>query len=103
MFPEELLEIHPQDASNLGIKSGDIVMAKSRRGQIVLKAWVTGRSAPGLCWTSFHFKEACANMITNDAFDPITETAEYKVCAIRVEKVSEGISPMIDLNRQARP
>jgi len=103
MFPEELLEIHPQDASNLGIKSGDIVMAKSRRGQIVLKAWVTGRSAPGLCWTSFHFKEACANMITNDAFDPITETAEYKVCAIRVEKVSEGTSPMIDLNRQARP
>ncbi len=103
LFPEELLEIHPQDAARLGIKSGDMVKAKSRRGEIVLKAWVTERSAPGLCWTSFHFEEACGNVITNDAFDPVTETAEYKACAIKIEKVKSAETPMIDLHRQARP
>jgi formate dehydrogenase major subunit len=103
LFPEELLEIHPQDALKLGIKSGDLVKAKSRRGEIVLKAWVTERSAPGLCWTSFHFEEACANVVTNDVFDPVTETAEYKACSIRVEKVKDAVTPMIDLHRQARP
>jgi len=69
----------------------------------VLKAWVTERSAPGLCWTSFHFEEACGNVITNDAFDPVTETAEYKACAIKIEKVKSAETPMIDLHRQARP
>ncbi len=103
LFPEELLEMNPQDASKLGIKSGDMVKAKSRRGEIVLKAWVTERSAPGLCWTSFHFYEACGNVITNNAFDPVTETAEYKACAIRVEKVTEASAVTIDLHRQARP
>jgi predicted molibdopterin-dependent oxidoreductase YjgC len=67
LFPEELLEMHPEDALKLGVKSGDMVRAVSRRGEIVLKAWVTERSAPGLCWTSFHFEEACGNVLTNDA------------------------------------
>ena len=103
LFPEELLEIHPEDASRLGIKSGDMVKAKSRRGEILLKAWVTERSAPGLCWTSFHFEEACTNLLTNNAYDPIAETAEYKVCAISIEKVREGKNLVIDRLRQARP
>jgi formate dehydrogenase major subunit len=103
LFPEELLEINPQDASKLGIKSGDMVKAKSRRGEFVLKAWVTERSAPGMCWTSFHFFEACGNVITNNAFDPVTETAEYKACAISVEKVKDAAAVTVDLHRQARP
>jgi len=52
---------------------------------------------------AFHFEEACANVLTIDAFDPVTETAEYKVCAIRVEKVRDAEAPMEDLRRQARP
>jgi len=103
LFPEELLEIHPTDAAPLGIASGDLVKAVSRRGKVTLRAWVNERAAPGLCWMAFHFEEACANVLTIDAFDPVTETAEYKVCAIRVEKVRDAEAPMEDLRRQARP
>jgi formate dehydrogenase major subunit len=103
LFPEELLELHPDDAARLGVKSGDLVKATSRRGSITLRAWVTERSAPGLCWMAFHFSEACANVLTIDAFDPVTETAEYKVCAIDVEKVRDGEPLTHEALRQARP
>jgi formate dehydrogenase major subunit len=103
LFPEELIEIHPSDAARLGIRSGDYVRATSRRGEIMLRAWVTERSAPGLFWTSFHFWEASGNVLTIDAFDPLTETAEYKACAINVEKVRDGEPLGGELLRQARP
>lgn len=103
LFPEELLEISPTDAKKLGITSGDQVRAKSRRGEVVLKAWVTERSAPGVCWMAFHFAEACANVLTIDRFDSVTETAEYKCCAITVEKVAGGTRPKALVERQARP
>jgi formate dehydrogenase major subunit len=102
---EEWLEMNPVDAIKMDIKTGDIVRASSRRGEITLKAWVTDRSPVDLCWTSFHFAEACANELTNDAFDTITNTAEYKACAIRVEKVADGEpmgNPLVP-SRQARP
>jgi formate dehydrogenase major subunit len=103
IFPEELLEISPFDAEKLGIRNGDKVRASSRRGEISLKAWVTDRSPPGVCWCSFHFYEACANVLTNSAFDPVTETAEYKACAIKVEKVADGEPMGVSFLRQARP
>jgi len=103
LFPEELIEMNPADAEPLGIKSGDMVRATSRRGEVMLRAWVNERSNPGLCWMAFHFAEACGNQLTIDAFDPVTETAEYKVCAIRVEKVADAEVPMKGLCRQARP
>jgi formate dehydrogenase major subunit len=103
LFPEELMEISPVDAEKLGIKSGDLVKAASRRGEITLKAWVTERSAPGVCWCAFHFVEACANWLTIDRFDPVSETAEYKVCAIKIEKVADGEAPVSWVPRQARP
>ena len=104
IFPEELLEISPIDAEKLGIKTGDLVKATSRRGQIKVTAWVTERSAIGICWCSFHFFEACGNTLTIDRFDPVTETAEYKACAIKVEKLQDGnIDRAISGWRQARP
>jgi len=103
LFPEELLEMNPADAAPLGIKSGDMVKASSRRGEVTLRAWVNERSSPGLCWMAFHFAEACANVLTIDAFDPVTETAEYKVCAIKVERVRDGELLESELVRQARP
>ncbi|NLG66570.1 MAG: hypothetical protein GX536_02535 [Actinobacteria bacterium] len=103
LFPEELIEMNAADAEPLGIKSGDLVRAISRRGEITLRAWVNERATPGLCWMAFHFVEACGNVLTIDAYDPVTETAEYKVCAIRVEKVADAEVPMKDLCRQARP
>ncbi len=105
LFGEELMEISPADAERLGVTSGDWVRASSRRGEITLRAWVTDRSPEGVCWCSFHFAKACGNALTNDAFDPVSDTAEYKVCAIKVEKVEDGeaIGSEKVLRRQARP
>ena len=104
LFPEELMEISPVDAAALSIRTGDKIKASSRRGEITLTAWVTDRSAPGVCWCSFHFWEACGNVLTIDAFDDVTETAEYKACAIRIEKVADGeMERASDVARQARP
>jgi predicted molibdopterin-dependent oxidoreductase YjgC len=88
LFPEELLEISSVDAERLEVSTGDWVDVISRRGKVRMKAWVTERSPVGLVWSSFHFREACINQVTNNVFDPVTETAEYKVCAVRVEKVA---------------
>ncbi len=103
VFPEELFEINPDDARKLGIRSGDIVKVSSRRGSIEVKAWVTERSPQGVCWCAFHFEEACANVLTNDAFDPLTETAEYKVSAVQIEKIRDGEPWPAVIPRQARP
>jgi len=105
LCPEELLEIHPEDAANLGIETGDWVKASSRRGSIRLRAWVTERSARGVTWTTFHFAESCGNVLTNDAYDDVTETPEYKCCAIRVEKLESSrlLAESGIGERQARP
>ncbi len=103
IFGEELLEISPADAAALGIRNGDRVRATSRRGSIELTAWVTDRSAPGVVWCAFHFAEVCANVLTIDKFDSVTETAEYKACAIRVEKIGDGQPLGAGISRQARP
>ena len=80
-----------------------MVKATSRRGSITLRVWVTDRSAPGVAWCAFHFKEACANVLTIDKFDSVTETAEYKACAIKIEKVADGEPIEAGIIRQARP
>ena len=103
IFGEELMEISPKDAAKLGISNGDMVKATSRRGSITLKAWVTERSAPGVAWCAFHFAEACGNVLTIDRFDSVTETAEYKACAIKIAKVSDGKPMGVEFERQARP
>ena len=86
IFGEELVEISPEDARDLGIADGEYVDVVSRRGRVRMKAWVTTRSPRGVVWSCFHFREACINEVTNDAFDPVTETAEYKACAVRIER-----------------
>jgi formate dehydrogenase major subunit len=104
IFPEELLEISPVDAKKMNVKTGDMVKATSRRGTITLKAWVTDRSPEGVTWCAFHFREAHANVLTNDAYDDVTETPEYKACAIKIEKVSDGNEVIVNRGfRQARP
>lgn len=86
--PEEALEIHPRDAEKLGIEEGDAIRVSSRRGSLVTKAQVTSRVPPGLTFITFHFSESPGNILTNSATDPITGTPEFKVCAIKVEKIT---------------
>jgi len=80
------VEIHPQDAAKLNIGSGDIVRVTTRRGAIETKALVVDRVAYGSIFVPFHFAEAAANELTNDALDPAAKIPELKVCAARIEK-----------------
>lgn len=86
---EDLLEIHPHDAEDRGIKSGDWVGIQSRAGDTVLRATVTDRVAPGVVYTTFHFPESGANVITTDNSDWATNCPEYKVTAVQVMPVMQ--------------
>jgi len=84
---EETADISAADAARLGIKQGEMVKVSSRRGEVKVKAKITPEVPEGLVWMAFHFREACANWLTNAVFDPISQTAEYKACAVRIEKI----------------
>jgi formate dehydrogenase major subunit len=62
----------------------------SRRGEVITKANVTTRVPAGTTFITFHFTETPGNILTNNALDPISKTPEYKVCAVKVEKVIRG-------------
>ena len=85
---EETADISPHDAVELNIHDGETIRVRSRRGEVRIKARVTARIPRGLVWMSFHFRDTCANWLTNPAFDPSTLTAEYKACAVRIEKLN---------------
>ena len=84
---EDLLEIHPHDASDRGIEDGDIVQITSRVGQVAMRADVTERIQPGVVYTTFHHPLSGANVITTDNADWATSCPEYKVTAVQVSKV----------------
>ncbi len=82
--PEDLLELHPLDAENRGIKDRDWVYLRSRAGETTLRAAVTERVAPGVVYTTFHHPTTQANVITTDYSDWATNCPEYKVTAVQV-------------------
>ena len=84
---EETADISPEDAHDLGIGQGEMIQLSSRRGKITVKAKITRQVPKGLVWMAFHFREANANWLTIDAFDNISMTAEYKACAVRIDKL----------------
>jgi formate dehydrogenase major subunit len=86
---EDRLEIHPHDADERGIKEGDWVGVVSRAGETVLRARVTERVQPGVVYTTFHFPESGANVITTDNSDWATNCPEYKVTAVQATRVSQ--------------
>jgi formate dehydrogenase major subunit len=86
---EDRLEIHPSDAETRGIREGDWVGIRSRAGETVLRAKVTDRMQPGVVYTTFHFPESGANVITTDNSDWATNCPEYKVTAVQVEPVTQ--------------
>jgi len=86
---EDRLEIHPHDAEDRGVNTGDWVGIKSRAGETVLRALVSDRVQPGVVYTTFHFPESGANVITTDNSDWATNCPEYKVTAVQITKVSQ--------------
>jgi len=86
---EDRLEIHPHDAEERGIRTDDWVGITSRSGETVLRAVVSERMQPGVIYTTFHFPESGANVITTDSSDWATNCPEYKVTAAQVTKVAQ--------------
>jgi anaerobic selenocysteine-containing dehydrogenase len=87
IYPEPIVEIHPNDASALGIQTDEWVRVHSRRGEIQVKTRITERSPVGMVFIPFHFAEAAANELTQDARDPRAKIPDYKVCAVAVEAI----------------
>jgi len=88
-YGEDLLEIHPHDAEERGIVEGNWVGIHSRAGDTVLRATVTERVQPGVVYTTFHFPESGANVITTDNSDWATNCPEYKVTAVQLVRVDQ--------------
>ena len=83
---EAFAEINERDAEKLGIHYGDMVKVASRRGEITLQARVTGGIMEGVVFIPFHFAEAPANVLTNNAVDAESKIPEFKACAVRVTR-----------------
>jgi formate dehydrogenase major subunit len=81
----DLLEVHPEDATALHLKEGDLVGVESRHGRIQLRAHPSTRVQRGQLFCTFHATERRVNRIIGPGRDPITHTPEYKVTAVRVE------------------
>lgn len=81
------IEINTADAKELGIANGDRVRVSSRRGSIESWARVSNKTYPGETWMPFHFQDGNSNWLTNAALDAHARTPEFKVCAVRVERL----------------
>jgi formate dehydrogenase major subunit len=88
--PEDFLEVHPHDAETRGLNDGDWAGISSRAGETVMRVRVTDRVETGVVYTTFHFPESGANVVTTDNSDWATNCPEYKVTAVQVVRVSPG-------------
>jgi formate dehydrogenase major subunit/formate dehydrogenase alpha subunit len=89
LYPRTLVEINPEDAAKCGVGDGEALRIASRRGEMLAEALLTDRVAPGVIFGNFHFPGANnVNNLTIAALDPVAKIPEYKVCAVRIEKVA---------------
>ncbi len=86
------LEISRKDAGKLSVSNGEMVRVVSRRGAIEAEIMISPRMRQGCVWMPMHFSDSRANLLTNDAGDPVTQTGEYKVCAVKVEKLNGHVN-----------
>jgi anaerobic selenocysteine-containing dehydrogenase len=94
---DPFVEIHPDDAMMYQISDADPVQLESPRGQIEVKARITDRVPPGVVFLPFHWGDlntsrGAMNILTNDAFDPISQEPELKVCAVKIRALSKEIA-----------
>jgi formate dehydrogenase major subunit len=82
--PDPVVLLHPQDLTKLGLKPGDLVTIKSRRGEVTLYARADESSPPGAVFVAFCYYEAAINKLTNSALDPFGKIPEFKYCAVQL-------------------
>ncbi|MEV6691624.1 molybdopterin oxidoreductase family protein [Micromonospora sp. NPDC051196] len=87
--PDAFVELHPDLADRLGVTDGEPVRVLSRRGEFRAPARLSPAIRPDTVFAPFHWGGAArANSVTNDAVDPVSGMPEFKICAVRVERVA---------------
>jgi len=87
--PEPVISIHPDDMQNLGIQSAQQVKIISRRGQLKARVRMDSGVQPGTVFMAFCYNDAAANLLTNEALDPIAKIPEFKYCAVKIEVIDD--------------
>jgi assimilatory nitrate reductase catalytic subunit len=96
-YPEPLCELHPRLAEQHGIATGDVVRVTSRRGSMTLPAKVVATIRPDTLFIPYHWAgRHAANQLTNRALDPLSKIPEYKVSAVRLERVGSPGAAVVD-------
>jgi nitrate reductase (cytochrome) len=88
-YPYCFVEINPKDAREMGVRSGDMIKITSRRGEARIRARVVDMPQPGMVFVPWHWedKDSLINFVTIDAFDPGSKQPEFKICAVKLEKI----------------
>lgn len=98
----ESSDLAPEDATRLGLANGDLVRVTSRRGSLEVPIQIDPALRPGLTFMTFHFPEEVAtNLLTIDATDPVSGTAEFKAAAIRIEPLGRLSDPLHQRRRRS--
>ena len=84
--PTGYLNIHLEDADKLGVKEGQPVKVRSRRGEILINARISNEVEPGIVFIPMHFSECAVNTLTDRKFDPVAKIPGFKVCAVNIER-----------------
>jgi formate dehydrogenase major subunit len=98
---EDVLEMHPTDAENRGLRDGDWARLASRTGETTLRVLVTDRVAPGVVYTTFHHPATQANVVTTEYSDWATNCPEYKVTAVQVSPSNGPSEWQVDYEKQS--
>ena len=85
------IEINPFEARKHNIEDNEMVSVQSRRGKLEISIRITERVSEGVVFIPFHFVECAANLLTNSSVDPIAKIPEYKVCAVKIEKLKKEL------------
>ncbi len=89
LYPSETyVELNPQDAKRLGVRTGDLLRIASQRGELRGRALVTPAVQPGQLFIPMHYE--ATNQLTDAVFDPHSHQPAYKACAVAVERASSG-------------
>ncbi len=91
LVPEELVEVHPDDVAAWGLDDGGLAVMASRRGEVLVKVRATDTSPRGTVFCSFSFSDVPINALTGSGYDPVTDTAELKVCPVSLERATTGL------------
>ncbi|MBI3455343.1 MAG: formate dehydrogenase subunit alpha [Candidatus Rokubacteria bacterium] len=104
LAPRLEVAIHPQDARRLRVREGDPIRVTSRRGELEGFAHLTDAVRAGAIFVPFvKLAESAANFLTNPACDPSSKIPEYKVCAVRIERLPTGIEAGLPVGETDRP